>query len=181
MFGSSSFLWKSAGSRCVPVNYRNVSVSYVTGNTVTKSDFVYNVTFWDFTGSVNLTAFPAALAAALPSTNVSAVGTIAYGMYFTQGGGLSLLSQVLLGWGSFAPPPAPPGGYPSPPPMTIFLSNGRMGPVTANIVDTNTNWREMLQHWRERGIQFELAAPGVRSLVRAFLSNPDLLDISLEP
>ena len=74
-------------------NYRNVTVGYLTGDTVNKVDFVYNVTFYNLPGSSNITAFPAALIAALPSTTPTTVGTLAYGMAATVNGALNTLSS----------------------------------------------------------------------------------------
>jgi len=98
-------------------NYRNVTVVLSTADAVNKKDFVYNVTFFDYAGSSNITAFPAALSAALPSTNTSAVGTVAYGMSFTQGGALSTLTGVypVPSLGSLLPPAAAVGFSPPPP------------------------------------------------------------------
>ena len=98
-------------------NYRNVTVSYVTGDTMGKLSFVYNVTFYQLPANAALLANQtAALAAALPSSNTSAVGSVAYGMFATMGGALSTLTGVTLGYGLFAPPPSQPPPQPPPPP-----------------------------------------------------------------
>lgn len=109
-------------------NYRNVTVAFAAGDTQGLMSFAYSITFYTLPGSSNQTAFPAALAAALPSNLIcSATGnptwvppgcispgglapqpTVAYGMAFTQGGALGTLINVTLGYGSFAPPPSPP-------------------------------------------------------------------------
>jgi len=86
-------------------NYRNATV-YNMGVSADKQVAVFNITFYTLPGA-NASVLPALLAAALPSLNVSAVGTIAYGMAFSQGGALSLLSGVVRGYGSLSPPSPP--------------------------------------------------------------------------
>lgn len=98
-------------------NYRNVTVTYVTGDTSSKQDLVYSVVFYTMPGSLNLTAFPAALSASLPSTS-STVGSVAYGMSITQGGALSTLVCVYpaSSYTLSALPPTPP----NPPPIPLL-------------------------------------------------------------
>ena len=106
-----------------PCNYRNVTVAYVNGDTGGKQDFTYAVTFWQLpANAAQLANQTATLLAALPSTNTSAVGSIAYGMWAMAGGSLSTLTGVTAGTGSYAVPPMPsppppvPPVPPSPPP-----------------------------------------------------------------
>jgi len=110
---------------CVAIgcNYRNVTSTYLTGNSQSspyKTTFLYNIVFYNPPGSSNITGQPAALIAALPSTNVSAVGSIAWGLVSSQGGGMSTLTAVYPGshYGTAAPPlpPLPPPQPPQPPP-----------------------------------------------------------------
>ena len=101
-----------------PCNYRNVTVLYVTGDTAGKQSFVYAVTFWQLpANAAQLAIQTASLVAALPSTDTTAVGSVAYGMYATSGGALSTLSGVTLGTGGYAAPPmtSPPPHPPLPP------------------------------------------------------------------
>jgi len=101
-------------------NYRNVTVTYVAGDIVRRADFVYSVVFYTMPGSSNVTAFPAALLAALPSTSTSTVGTIAYGMSFVQGGAISTITGVYVaGAGPSASTYVPPAPPPRLPPMTM--------------------------------------------------------------
>ena len=116
-----------------PCNYRNVTVLFTTGDTAGKLNFVYNVTFYQLpANAAQLANQTAALLAALPSTNVAAVGSVAYGMYATQGGALSTLTGVTLGYGPFAPPPSPslsppPPTPPSPLSYSCACTNGFTG------------------------------------------------------
>ena len=104
-------------------NYRNLSVEFVAGNEVSKTDLVYSVTFYALQQDVaTLTALPAALAAALPATQRMNEDGLLYGVTSPAGGALSQVASVSWGWGAFAPPPssplppAPPGGWRPPPP-----------------------------------------------------------------
>jgi hypothetical protein len=128
-------------------NYRNATVTFVTGDRAGKQDFVYSVVFYTMPGSSNLTAFPAALSAALPSTSPTTPGTIAYGMGSTQNGALSTLVGVYpassytfsslpalppLPQAAPLSPPLPPRPLPSPPPpppmiYTCTCTNGYSG------------------------------------------------------
>ena len=98
-------------------NYRNVTVTYLNGDATSKQDFAYTVVFYVQPGSANITAYPAALIALLPSASPTTVGTIAYGMYFTQGGALSTLTGVYPAT-SYTFPAALPPMPPLPPPIT---------------------------------------------------------------
>jgi len=96
-------------------NYRNVTVAYITGDTVGKQDFAFSVVFYTLPG-VDTNVLPAAFAAALPSTNATASGTIAYGLALLTGGALTA-TGVYAGIGNFTlPPPSPPPSSPSPSP-----------------------------------------------------------------
>jgi len=100
-------------------NYRNVTVTFVTGDLVAKQDFVYSVVFYALPGSSNLTAFPNALAAALPSTEPVS-GSLVYGLTSTTLGAMPWLTAVYPAstYTDTALPPAPPlpAGTPLPPP-----------------------------------------------------------------
>jgi hypothetical protein len=107
----------------VGCNYRNVTTNFTTAN-AGQNDVVYTVTFFNLPGSSNITAFPAALSAALPSLSPATVGTIAYGISFTQGGALSTLTGVypVPYLNSALPPASPPPAAASPPPAVVAAS-----------------------------------------------------------
>jgi len=105
-------------------NYRNVTITFLTGDSVGLQDFVYSVVFYTLPG-VDTTALPAALDNALPSPFATMAGTVAYGIANLQGGALSSLSGVYPGtWYVFSTgaeiPPLPP--LPSPPPPSVTFS-----------------------------------------------------------
>jgi len=111
---------------CVIVgcNYRNVTVTMLTGDVSSKSDAVYSVVFYVMlpAGLASLTAFPSALSAALPSTSPSTPGTVAYAMSSAAGGALSTLAGLYpvpslnsaLPPAQWLPPPPPAGSAPPP-------------------------------------------------------------------
>jgi len=109
-------------------NYRNVTLALATADFVLKEDAVYLVLFYALPGSESLTAFPAALYAALPSTSPTTVGTVAYGMSSTQGGAIPTLTGVFPVPSRNAPlPPAaypPPARPPLPTPCAPFATTG---------------------------------------------------------
>jgi hypothetical protein len=129
-------------------NYRNVTVSFVSGNVVAQNQFVYSVIFYALAGSSNLTVFPASLLAALPSKNASAAGSIAYGISFTQGGALSMLNGVdfvysfsctctdgYSGADCTTIPPSPPPAALVPPPAPPIASWSQLDSGEAIAVD----------------------------------------------
>jgi len=104
----------------VGCNYRNVAVTYLTGNVVTKQDFLFSVTFWSNSSALSA-SYISSLTAAVPATlpgNVTACMTASSGaifgipscllFYMNSGlyGGLAVVSGIYAGYGSFAPPSA---------------------------------------------------------------------------
>jgi hypothetical protein len=80
-------------------DYRNVTVAFVTGDTMEKTNIVYGVTFY----GENAGSFVDALSARLPSTNVSEEGSVAQGLALPQTGALPLVTGVYAGYGAYAP------------------------------------------------------------------------------
>ena len=112
-------------------NYRNVTVTYLTGDETGMQDFVYRIVFYTLPG-ISTTALPAALSAALPSTSTTVSGTMAYGMVLATGGALPSLSGVYpaSSYTGSALPPAPPMASPPPGPPAVFsctCTNGYSG------------------------------------------------------
>jgi len=100
-------------------NYRNVTVTFAAGNTISKLDMVYLITFYTLPGQ-DKTLLPAALVAALPSTDPMNADSILYSVRATSDAAMPTVSGLFAGWGAFSPPaagplpPAPPGGWPPP-------------------------------------------------------------------
>ena len=73
-------------------NYRNVTVTFVEGDTVSKQRLVYAVRF--FSLPPDQPQWAVDLAKALPSSDKSDQASVVYGMYFTQGGALPTVVSV---------------------------------------------------------------------------------------
>jgi len=102
-------------------NYRNMTVAFLGGDTVSKQDFAYNFTLYVAPANASqLQPFITALEAGLPCTYTSLMQppspvTACYGMAFVQGGSISQLSNLSFGFGRWSPPPAQPAAPPASP------------------------------------------------------------------
>ena len=99
-------------------NYRNLTVSYLTGDLENENDFKYSVVFHTKLG-IDTTLYPSALLAALPSLDKTNTESIIYGISQTSLGGFSWATGVYSSTYtmSTAPayPPQPPYPAPFPP------------------------------------------------------------------